>query len=356
MTAKSLRMAAINAIQLNAQLQPPDREMRQLAGAVVTNSEPLSVPIAIRKPCVAKRPLKPRPHAAFTRRHDATTSRRVDCTRRPRSADRTGSDRAMRNHPLKCHSPDVIRLPRRRQRLRLTARHTAGDAAADSRLPSAINSPIVLAAGHVSSDVAHRGSRAASSATNADACPQHQNRVAESERPSPVRAPSVPASRSPAPPPDPRRQRSTHLSGGFTTDLIALRQLRHRPLVSQPLRNKRQTLIHGARLRTKAFVQSGRLPGEISHPCIRSTVLPLYPVRTGGSSDELRTVGFSSRVTTRSSQDSTDALLDGSGQPEVVSARRVRDAVQACSSGQKRSQMEFTVEALPDPARLPWRG
>ena len=59
------------------------------------------------------------------------------------------------------------------------------------------------------------------------------------------------------------------LVGGLSTDLIALRQLRHRPLVSQPLRNKRHALIHGARLRPRHSSSLADCPSNLS---------PMYPV------------------------------------------------------------------------------
>src|SRR5262249_5193011 len=60
------------------------------------------------------------------------------------------------------------------------------------------------------------------------------------------------------------------LVGCFPTDLIALREFRHRPFVVQPVGDERHALIHRA----------GLLPGHSSGspPDCPSNLLPMYPV------------------------------------------------------------------------------
>jgi hypothetical protein len=71
-------------------------------------------------------------------------------------------------------------------------------------------------------------------------------------------------------PPDP-------LVRGLPRDAVPPRELRHRPLIAQPIRQQRYPLIH----------RTGLLPGHPSsdahqtcYRCVRSTLLPLYPVWT----------------------------------------------------------------------------
>ena len=212
MPAILLRMAAINAIELNAQFQPPDRQMRQVAGAGRRKRRACSSSVRMARGKRCSRNARsnhgrtPRSlGATMQQTQDEPTARVGDCQRI--AARLIGGPEPT----FEIRRPDIIRGLRRRQRLR--QRHDV------ARAPSRLTDPLPA------QQIPHRARgrpcdvaaaapprwRAASSAPNGDARPAASESRPEPGRPSRVRAPSAPATDPPAPPPDPHRKRSTHL-------------------------------------------------------------------------------------------------------------------------------------------------
>ena len=112
-----LRMPRGNAIHLDAELQPPHRQRRQLACAHGGKRWPIVGPQRPRQPIRPKRAVEPRPHTRFVRRDDPTAEH--ESTARIDNRQRIAPRAIRRAKPaFEVRRPDIVRRLGRRQRLR----------------------------------------------------------------------------------------------------------------------------------------------------------------------------------------------------------------------------------------------
>ena len=263
-----LRVPRIDPIQVNSQLQPPHRQLREPARA--RRRERRSVVGAQRagQPIFAKRPLEPRPYALRGRRHNPTTQYKstAGVGHRQRIAARPIR---RPKPPLKIRAPHIVRGARGGKRLRHGHHDSAPAGGAGSAPRAATDRPSCSsratrcpAPARVKHGPEFLGPPARMRA------PQGEHRGAKvlGHRPAVrVRRPRSLGQ----PMPRVHLIAVDPLVGRLPTNVVSLRELRHRPFISQPVGDERHALIHGAGLR----------PGHPASLADRSVdLLPMYPV------------------------------------------------------------------------------